>query len=117
MLKEKPAIAGLAAPGMPQGSPGMEQGAHGTVRRRRLQEGRHDHRLREAQVVSRSEHTTPYDALALVLDGAMTFTVGGKAVAAGAGTIVRLPASVPHGVDTTAASRMLLIMLKETAAG
>ena len=26
MLKEKPAIAGLAAPGMPQGSPGMEQG-------------------------------------------------------------------------------------------
>jgi hypothetical protein len=26
MLKEKPAIAGLSAPGMPQGSPGMEQG-------------------------------------------------------------------------------------------
>jgi hypothetical protein len=27
MLKEQPAIAGLAAPGMPQGSPGMEQGS------------------------------------------------------------------------------------------
>ena len=27
MLKEKPAIAGLAVPGMPQGSPGMEGGA------------------------------------------------------------------------------------------
>jgi hypothetical protein len=26
MLQEKPAIAGLAAPGMPMGSPGMEQG-------------------------------------------------------------------------------------------
>ncbi|HYB93422.1 MAG TPA: DUF411 domain-containing protein [Vicinamibacterales bacterium] len=26
MLKEKPAIAGIAAPGMPIGSPGMEQG-------------------------------------------------------------------------------------------
>ena len=26
MLKEQPAIAGLSAPGMPQGSPGMEQG-------------------------------------------------------------------------------------------
>lgn len=26
MLKEKPAIAGISAPGMPQGSPGMEQG-------------------------------------------------------------------------------------------
>ena len=26
MLTEKPAIAGIAAPGMPMGSPGMEQG-------------------------------------------------------------------------------------------
>jgi len=26
MLKEKPAIAGIAVPGMPMGSPGMEQG-------------------------------------------------------------------------------------------
>ena len=26
MLKDRPAIAGLSAPGMPQGSPGMEQG-------------------------------------------------------------------------------------------
>ena len=26
MLKEQPAVAGLSAPGMPQGSPGMEQG-------------------------------------------------------------------------------------------
>lgn len=26
MLKERPAIAGIAAPGMPMGSPGMEQG-------------------------------------------------------------------------------------------
>lgn len=27
LLKEQPAIAGIAAPGMPQGSPGMEQGS------------------------------------------------------------------------------------------
>ena len=27
MLKEKPAIAGIAVPGMPSGSPGMEGGA------------------------------------------------------------------------------------------
>jgi hypothetical protein len=26
MLKEKPPIAGIAVPGMPMGSPGMEQG-------------------------------------------------------------------------------------------
>jgi len=26
LLKEKPPVAGIAAPGMPMGSPGMEQG-------------------------------------------------------------------------------------------
>lgn len=28
LLKERPAVSGLAVPGMPVGSPGMEQGAH-----------------------------------------------------------------------------------------
>ena len=60
-----------------------------------------------------TEHTTPYDALALVIDGTITFTIGGKPVAAGAGTIVRLPADVPHAVETGDAARMLLIMLRE----
>jgi len=62
-----------------------------------------------------TEHTTPYDALALVVDGTITFTIGGKPVPAGAGTIVRLPAGVPHGVETGKAARMLLIMLREAA--
>ena len=30
LLKEKPAIAGIAVPGMPMGSPGMEQGGRKT---------------------------------------------------------------------------------------
>lgn len=62
-----------------------------------------------------SEHTAPFDALVLVLDGALTLTIGGRAVAAEPGTIVRMPANVPHAVDATAASRMLLIMLREPA--
>jgi quercetin dioxygenase-like cupin family protein len=60
-----------------------------------------------------SEHTTPFDALVLTLDGALTLTVGGEPVSATPGTIVRLPANVPHAVDATVASRMLLIMLRE----
>jgi quercetin dioxygenase-like cupin family protein len=63
-----------------------------------------------------SEHTTPFDALVLPLDGALTLTIGGQAVAAVPGTIVRLPANVPHAVDATVASRMLLIMLREPKA-
>ena len=60
-----------------------------------------------------SEHTTPFDALVMVLDGALTVTIGGERIAASPGTIVRMPASVPHAVEATAASRMLLIMLRE----
>ena len=62
-----------------------------------------------------SEHTTPFDALALVVEGSITFTIGGTPVAAAAGTVVRLPANVPHAVDTREAARMLLIMLREPA--
>jgi quercetin dioxygenase-like cupin family protein len=63
-----------------------------------------------------TEHTTPFDALVLTLDGALTLTIGGQPVTATPGTIVRLPANVPHAVDATAASRMLLIMLREPKA-
>jgi quercetin dioxygenase-like cupin family protein len=60
-----------------------------------------------------SEHTAPFDALVMVLDGAFQLTIGGAPVEAGAGTITRMPAGVPHAVEATMASRMLLIMLRE----
>jgi len=64
-----------------------------------------------------SEHTAPFDALVIVLDGALELTIGGQAVAASPGSIVRMPANIPHAVDATAASRMLLIMLREPKTG
>ena len=63
-----------------------------------------------------SEHTTPFDALVIVLEGSLTLTIGGAPVHAAPGTIVRMPANVPHAVDAVAATRMLLIMLKEQKA-
>jgi quercetin dioxygenase-like cupin family protein len=60
-----------------------------------------------------SEHTTPFDALVMVLDGELALTIGGTVVTATPGTIVRMPANVPHAVDATVAARMLLIMLRE----
>lgn len=62
---------------------------------------------------SLSEHTAPFDALVLVLDGALTLTIGGHAVDARPGTVVRMPAGVPHALDASEAARMLLIMLRE----
>jgi len=62
-----------------------------------------------------SEHATPFDALALTLSGELVLTIGGTDVVATPQTVVRLPANVPHAVRATAASRMMLIMLREQA--
>ena len=59
-----------------------------------------------------SEHTSPYDATMLVLSGAFNLTIGGVALRAEAGSIVRLPANVPHALDAPEPSRMLLILIK-----
>jgi quercetin dioxygenase-like cupin family protein len=53
-----------------------------------------------------SEHRTPFDALILVVDGALSVTIGGHTVEAESGTIVRLPADIPHAVEAPVASRM-----------
>ena len=62
-----------------------------------------------------SEHTAPFDALVLVLSGAMDLTVGGQAVRAEPGTLVRMPAGVPHALDASEPTRMLLVMLRDRA--
>ena len=49
----------------------------------------------------------------MTLEGTLTLTIGGKPVRATAGTIVRMPANVPHAVDAPEAARMLLIMLRD----
>ena len=63
-----------------------------------------------------SEHTAPFDALVIVLEGTFALTIGGDRVEARAGTVVRMPAGVPHAVDAIAPSRMLLVMLREQPA-
>jgi quercetin dioxygenase-like cupin family protein len=60
-----------------------------------------------------TEHTSPFDALVMVLEGALTLSIGGVPVHAVPGAIVRMPAGVPHGLEAPAACRMLLIMLRD----
>ena len=59
-----------------------------------------------------TEHTSPFEALAFVLEGVCRFTVGGVEARATAGTVVRLPAHVPHALDAVEATRLLLVMLR-----
>jgi quercetin dioxygenase-like cupin family protein len=59
------------------------------------------------------EHTSPFDALVIVLEGALVLTIGGVAVRATPGTIVRMPGGVPHAIDAPEPTRMLLVMLRD----
>jgi quercetin dioxygenase-like cupin family protein len=55
------------------------------------------------------EHTTPGPAMLLTLEGAGEFTAGGESIALGPGTVVHIPAGVPHRVVATAASHFVLV--------
>jgi quercetin dioxygenase-like cupin family protein len=59
-----------------------------------------------------TEHTSPFEALVMVLAGALTLTIGGARVEARPGTVVRMPANVPHALEATEPTRMLLVMLR-----
>ena len=63
-----------------------------------------------------SEHTAPFDALVFVVEGALALIVGGRAVVATPGTVVRMPANVPHALEATARTKMLLVMLRSPGA-
>lgn len=58
------------------------------------------------------EHTSPFDALVMVLEGSLALTIGGTGVRATPGTIVRMPGGVPHALDAPEPARMLLVMLR-----
>ncbi len=60
-----------------------------------------------------TEHTSPFDALVFVLEGAMTLVIGGKPVQAPAGSVTRMPAGIPHSLEADLRTRMLLVMLRE----
>ena len=60
-----------------------------------------------------TEHTSPFDALVVILEGSMTLTIGGQPSSARAGTVTRMPAGIPHALDADERTRMLLVMLRE----
>lgn len=61
-----------------------------------------------------SEHSAPFDAFVQVLAGRARITIGGQAVTADAGSMVVMPADVPHAVDADSDMKMLLTMFRAT---
>lgn len=63
-----------------------------------------------------SEHTSPFEAMIVVADGAADIAVGGEHREAAAGSWVGLPAGVPHSIRALSPLKMLLIMLRSPVA-
>ena len=61
---------------------------------------------------SLSEHTAPFDALLMVLDGQAEVTVSGKANQVSAGQMIVMPADQPHAVKAATDFKMLLVMIR-----
>lgn len=59
-----------------------------------------------------SEHTTPFGALIMILEGRSRISVGGNENDVSEGGLIELPADVPHSVKAEGRFKMLLIMLK-----
>jgi quercetin dioxygenase-like cupin family protein len=64
---------------------------------------------------SLSEHTSPYDAVAQVLEGEAEITISGKPMPLGAGELIVLPANQPHAVRAKTRFKMLLTMIRSAS--
>lgn len=59
-----------------------------------------------------SEHTTPFDALVLNLEGEADISISGKIIRVSAGQLLELPANQPHAIKAVTPFKMLLIMIR-----
>jgi quercetin dioxygenase-like cupin family protein len=60
-----------------------------------------------------SEHTSPFDALILMIDGEAEITISGVTHTVKAADILMLPAHQPHAVKAVTKFKMILIMIRE----
>lgn len=59
-----------------------------------------------------SEHTAPFDALVVVLDGETDIDIAGESFRLHEGETITLPANRPHALKAVSNFKMLLIMLR-----
>jgi quercetin dioxygenase-like cupin family protein len=59
-----------------------------------------------------SEHTTPFDAVAHVIEGEAIITISGTPLRTTAGESVLMPANQPHALKAVTRFKMLLTMIR-----
>ena len=62
---------------------------------------------------SLSEHTAPFDAAVLLLEGTAEILIAGKSYILNGGDFITMPANIPHDVKAAERFKMLLVMIKE----
>ena len=60
-----------------------------------------------------SEHTAPFDAMVISLDGEAEITIGGKSHIIRHGEMIIMPENVPHSLRALTPFKMLLIMIQK----
>jgi quercetin dioxygenase-like cupin family protein len=59
-----------------------------------------------------SEHTAPYDAMVMVVDGKAEIIINGTSHHLSAGEVIIMPANVPHALKATERFKMVLTMIR-----
>ncbi|MDD1673156.1 MAG: cupin domain-containing protein [Methanomicrobiales archaeon] len=60
-----------------------------------------------------SEHSAPYDAMLINLEGEVEVIIGGKARTVKGGEMIIMPARIPHAVKALTRFMMVLVMIHE----
>lgn len=61
---------------------------------------------------SLSEHTAPFDALVIILEGEADIQISGDNFTVKQGETITLPANKPHAVNAASRFKMLLVMIR-----
>jgi len=59
-----------------------------------------------------SEHTAPFDALVIVIQGKLEITISGNQHHLSAGQMIIMPAHQPHALRAETQAKLLLVMIK-----
>jgi quercetin dioxygenase-like cupin family protein len=62
-----------------------------------------------------SEHTSPFDAVVYIIDGCAAITIGGSRHSVPAGSMMIMPANIPHALHAEERFKMMLIMIRAQA--
>lgn len=60
-----------------------------------------------------TEHTSPYDAMASIVDGKCRITIGDQNFELEEGQMILMPATIPHALEALEPFKLMLIMIKD----